>query len=268
MPAIEPNDLSNTGMRAWFGTILVIFSVGLIAIVAISMIYFSSRVSTDEAKNAASVLATSKELLSALLPMFGTWIGTILAFYFTRENFESANRATAELVRNATRPLQSTRVMDAVIERGDIFALKVKDETEMKSLSVDAVDTAFTHEIEGQRINRLPIFDAGGACLGLIHRSIWQEMLLTGYRSNPAVDQTKPLADFLALTPKSATGTFGTIVTGSITFIARDRTLADAKAAMEALSGCQDIMVTESGRRSERVLGWLTNVKITAASRA
>lgn len=268
MPKLESDVPSNTDMRAWFGTILVGFSVITIAVVAIAMVNSSSHISTDETKNAASVLATSKELLSSLLPMFGTWIGTVLAFYFTRENFESANRATAELVRSATRPLQSTRVMDVVIERGDIFALKVKDEAEMKALKVDKVETAFTHEIDGQRINRLPIFDDGGVCLGLVHRSIWQEMLLTGYRATPQVDQTKPLSDFLALVPTSATGTFGTIVTGSVAFIARDRTLADAKAAMEALPGCQDIMVTETGKRGERVVGWLTNVKITAVSRA
>ena len=34
------------------------------------------------------------EAFTATLPVFTTWVGTILAFYFSRENFEAASRAS------------------------------------------------------------------------------------------------------------------------------------------------------------------------------
>ena len=40
---------------------------------------------------------TAKLLLSSILPLLGTWVGTVLAYYFAKENFESAARATGRL---------------------------------------------------------------------------------------------------------------------------------------------------------------------------
>jgi hypothetical protein len=36
-----------------------------------------------------------------------------------------------------------------------------------------------------------------------------------------------------------------------------------AKEAMEKIKSCQDVFITESGSREEKILGWLTNVDIT-----
>jgi hypothetical protein len=55
----------------------------------------------------ASDKATAITLFNIMLPVMATWVGTVLAFYFGRENFESANkqvRATnAQLVQIAQR---------------------------------------------------------------------------------------------------------------------------------------------------------------------
>ena len=37
-------------------------------------------------------------IFNIVLPVFASWVGTILAFYFGRENFESANQQVRELV--------------------------------------------------------------------------------------------------------------------------------------------------------------------------
>src|SRR5262245_15336751 len=39
-----------------------------------------------------------KDITGILLPVIGTWIGTVLAFYFTKENFEAANRSVQSMV--------------------------------------------------------------------------------------------------------------------------------------------------------------------------
>jgi len=41
-------------------------------------------------------------IFNVILPVFASWVGTILAFYFGRENFESANKQVRELVDRLT----------------------------------------------------------------------------------------------------------------------------------------------------------------------
>jgi hypothetical protein len=47
-----------------------------------------------------------------------------------------------------------------------------------------------------------------------------------------------------------------------------DWNLADAKAKMESLTGCQDVIVTHQGNAGEPVLGWISNVDIARLSQA
>src|ERR1043166_7992064 len=39
----------------------------------------------------------AKDLFTALLPVFATWVGTLLAFYFSKDNFESATKSVTEM---------------------------------------------------------------------------------------------------------------------------------------------------------------------------
>jgi len=48
-----------------------------------------------------------------------------------------------------------------------------------------------------------------------------------------------------------------------IGYVQRTGTLADAKAAMEAVPGAQDVFVTDTGDHTGRVVGWLTDVDIS-----
>jgi hypothetical protein len=49
---------------------------------------------------------------------------------------------------------------------------------------------------------------------------------------------------------------------------AQDRTMADAKAAMEQIPGCQDAIVTKNGDRAEPMIGWLSNIDVSRLSAA
>jgi hypothetical protein len=53
------------------------------------------------------------------------------------------------------------------------------------------------------------------------------------------------------------------MVSNTLAFVNIKATLADAKAKMEAVSGCQDVFVTEDGTHNTPVKGWLTNVDIS-----
>ena len=103
-------------------------------------------------------------------------------------------------------------------------------------------------------------FAGNGACIAVVHRSLWQEMLVLGYRAATPATPDTTFGTLLALTPDGETRSFETLVTDSIAWVGAERSLADAKAAMESKAGCLDVMVTASGSPKEPVAGWLTKI--------
>ena len=50
-----------------------------------------------------------------------------------------------------------------------------------------------------------------------------------------------------------------------VVFVSPSTTLAEAKTKLEAVAGAQDIIVTDTGDASGRILGWLSNTDLTKA---
>lgn len=72
-----------------WGTISIgIVGIGF-AIVAVCVLKDENRV-----ERAFQIL---QYVFGALLPLWGTWIGTILAFYYSKDNFESASKSANQL---------------------------------------------------------------------------------------------------------------------------------------------------------------------------
>jgi hypothetical protein len=92
-------------IRAKVGVQLVRFSAIALAGLATIVIVGASFTGKPE-----TVKESAQLLVSSLLPVFGTWVGTVLAFYFSKENFEAANRGTIDLVRSVAQRLGSMRV--------------------------------------------------------------------------------------------------------------------------------------------------------------
>jgi hypothetical protein len=45
----------------------------------------------------------------------------------------------------------------------------------------------------------------------------------------------------------------------AIGFVAKNASVADARRVMGSINHCNDVFVTETGKRDERAIGWLTN---------
>src|SRR5437764_473671 len=41
---------------------------------------------------------STRYVFNALLPLLGTWVGTVLAYYFSKSNFESASQSVERMV--------------------------------------------------------------------------------------------------------------------------------------------------------------------------
>src|SRR5215813_14198228 len=97
----DPAVSSDAQFRAKLGGRVVMFSafgvilLGTIVILAAgwSQLYDTSGKNPTALKDAAQLIFTS------ILPLLGTWVGTVLAFYFTKESLEAASRTTLDAVR-------------------------------------------------------------------------------------------------------------------------------------------------------------------------
>lgn len=259
-------DTSDAVFRARLGSHLVIGSsigVVVLAIVVVGAAAFKG--------DATGVKDSAQLIFTAVLPLLGTWVGTVLAFYYSKENFESARQGTLDLVRSISQRLSSTSVGEKMMPVGAIVKVAIPDGKSIEDLSLKDINDLFDKAgANGQKISRLMIVDSKGACVAMLHRSIWMEMLNTGAKeAQPVNVAADTLAKVLPLKYESRVGsTFKDFITKTIAHVAQDRTVADAKAAMEAKPHCQDVIITGTGKENEPVQGWISNVDISRLSEA
>jgi hypothetical protein len=216
-------------------------------------------------KEAAQLIFTS------ILPLLGTWVGTVLAFYFTKESLEAANRTTLETIRSVSQRLEGTRVADKMIPASAIIHATIPAGNKINDLTIKEVEQLFDKPLpNGQKITRLLVVDSDGACGGIIHRSVWMEMLNLGLKqTTPVVPATDTITRLLELPYASPVSkNFGEFIKATLAYVGLDRTVADAKAAMEATPQCQDVIITATGKREEAMRGWISNVEIARLSQA
>jgi len=235
----------NQWFREWLATIVVVTS--LIAVTVLSALaIFSSK---DE---------QAKAILTMVLPMVGTWVGTVLAFYFGKEQLEAATRSVTAIARELTpeEKLRSIKVTDKMIPRAEAFVITTEP-GDLKLL--DALDNLGKQK----KGNRLPIFTVTGQARYVVHRSTIDRFIAKKAASGMSTEQLKALtmADLLK------DDEFGKNLQKTFAVVSKSGTLADAKKAMESLGWCQDVFVTEAGTSAETVLGWVTNGIIEQNSR-
>ncbi len=226
---------------------VVIFSIIAITILAGVSIATSQNVAGE-----------AKAVLATVLPLFGTWVGTVLAYYFSKENFDAATASVTKLVGTVTaeQKLASIPAKDKMIARANMF---VKTLPEDKIKLVETLD-----ELEKtKKGSRIPILDDQGHPAYMVHRSMIDRYMADQARKTPPPDPaTLTFKNLLTDDPD-----LGKWAKQSFAVIKEDSTLAEAKSAMERISGCQDVFLTKGGTESEPVIGWVTNVVIAESAK-
>lgn len=194
-----------------------------------------------------------KDILGILLPVMSAWAGTVLAFYFTRENFESAARNTAALVKqlNPEEKLKSILIKDVMIriEAADTLTLEKAESEKETKLRKDMIDAI----LDKKKRNRLPILDKAGLIKYMAHRSLIDQFI-----AQKADEKNK--AEDLTLAGMLSVKEFKEVLTGSYKTLQETSSLAEAKALMDKIAICSDVFVTEDGQPNTRVIGWVTDV--------
>jgi len=231
---------------AW--TLLFVSVVGLV-ILACVVVGFA----TD--KGAASTL-----VFNALLPVFGTWVGTLLAFYFSKESLDSATRNVNELTRVVTGldRLKSVPALEKAIPLSAIYIPK-DPTTQQPFTNLQQIINAMKKE--GRQ--RLIVFRTGNVIERVVHLSAI-ESFISSYVLDPPAGAKAPAQ--LTLSDVVAVPALDQLTAQSFAVVPQSATLADAKAAMEQkskqlgnLGNCEDVFITQDGTATLPVLGWITN---------
>lgn len=226
-----------------FALLVFIFSFFLLLIVSLSVM---SHKEID-----------TQMVFTTITTLVGTWVGTLLAFFYSRENFESASRSLQQTIQRLTpdEKLHGVKVADAMITRAEMTVFDLKAGQDFKAILLTDLEALLVKA----RVSRLPILNADGSAAAMVHGS-----LIAQFRSPP--DPTTPPTPDPAATlgDLMKRDDFGEKVT-RLGFVGRDRSLRDAKAAMNAQPKCKDVFVTATGGAKEPVVGWVTDTSILLA---
>jgi hypothetical protein len=197
----------------------------------------------------------SKTVFNTLVPMFGTWVGTVIAFYFARENFEAAAKQTKDLVQQfGDDRLKQIFVKDVWIPVTSISALEVEADKEGDVNVQDKI-----RPMLNATVSRVPVWNSNKVVRYVLHESmIFRYLACRPSGENPT------FTNFLKF--DVGDGKQMKAVVSKFALVAQTATLADAKAKMEGTPECQDVFVTADGNEGP-VLGWITNADIAKKSR-
>lgn len=220
-------------------------------------------------KDAFSMLQT---VLGFILPLIGTWMGTILAFYFSRENFEAASKSVTDIFSNVASSASSAfsgsqNALEASIKFGEIEFNKTivnKPDSEIKVIS-DIYNFIQTNK-KGER---LPIFNSSQIVRYVIHLSVINDFL-TQFDNKKFPDLIQIKKDELTLSDmlNKSSNNISNIISNSVGFVSKASTLAEVQTLMKNNKFSQDIFITQNGKKDEPVLGWVTNSQLIELSKS
>lgn len=248
----DNNSTSRREHRFWLAIVVLAVSIAGVAALAAIVLLRSEE------------LETAKYVFAVVLPLLGTWVGTVLAYYFSRENFESASRSVERMAEKLT-PMEKLESIPArlkMIPKAQMVLLNITGDKPLDKIKI--VDDILGTFIQKER-NRLPILDENDYPKYMIHRSMIDKYLTRkNIEGGLSTDQLKKLSlkDLLDDDEK-----LRKLFETSFVTIKEDANLADAKTEMDKVENCLDVFVTRNGTRNEPVIGWLTNLKITESAK-
>lgn len=201
-----------------------------------------------------------KDIISILLPLWGTWIGTVLAYYFSKDNFESANRSVQQIVDKLSteKKLATVKARDVMIVRNKLI-VQILNETEDLSkfkLKEDCIDF-----VEKNKIKRVLILDNKDRAKYVFHRDLISYFITNEVLAGRVVQDAT-----LKFMYENASAEIKDTINNSVKFIGENANLLEAQNIIQKYKTCQDVFITKNGNPDEPVLGWITNVTLSENS--
>jgi hypothetical protein len=194
----------------------------------------------------------AEKTFNTILPVLAGWVGTVLAYYFSAQSLERTSNTLEKAMDQAAGGADSAVIVSQkMIPAMSIRELQDLSKTKPEDLRLRELQKLFEAPSGGTpRITRM-VFVDNGVFRYLMHGSVLNAFLLNNPSGEPTLADMLRDADVLRQISKL------------VVFVKASATLAQARDAMNAVPGAQDIIVTGSGNASEPMLGWLTNVDLT-----
>lgn len=220
---------SRRGTRQWLaGTTIAMASLGLFGLAIV--VIFKTRVADER-----------MQVFTTLVPVFASWVGTVLAFYFGRESFIAANEQVSKLIsgQNLVPGLAAVAVRSAMTPVAKIALIATDQEPD--SITVTEMENKLGDH------SRLPITWANRSPRYLIHKSVIDSFNGSGPATN--------LHDLISQSGRSFE------VGSGFAVVAATGTLQDVADALKQ-EGIEDALVTEDGLTDQPLIGWVTDKKL------
>ncbi len=230
------NNRNRTDLTRW----IVILGLIIITLLALIIIW-----------QAKKKFEASQWVFNAIIPLIASWIGAVIAFYFGRENYEAATEQVLALTRDTLDDLQVKNIMINV----KTIVVKRLDTNEYETTKLENLINLYK-EIEKDRI---PIFSPDGVSKYIIHRSTMSEYNSTTEKKDVNGKEIELNLKHIIDDNKdkfSHEKRYGFIT------VTKETSIQKALNEMNELEGCKDIFITDDGKSSGKVLGWLTDTLI------
>jgi len=194
-----------------------------------------------------------------VLPVVAAWVGTVMAFYFGKENFKAATDSVSQIARQLTsqEKLGQTNVQEIGKPMEAVAPLRLDGTDKLESVTLDKLEEKM--RAKAPPFERLPILSAEGTPLMLVHRSVLNDFLLNKKTADPGKNaKDYNLSDLVKDYPWLQQDSFATV--------SPTASAAQAKDAMAQRKGCSDVFVTMDGTSATAVTRWVTNVDLLQAA--
>lgn len=198
-------------------------------------------------------------IFTALIGLIGTWVGTILAFYYSKDNFDAASKSTQDLIDRVTSAdkLNTISAGEAMLQLTEITHLRIENGKEFKDYKIEELLVQYF-----DKGNRLPVLNSDGYPALVIHRSMVDKYLAEIARKGKEV-QDLTLEDLI-------NSNYGSMIKLGFGTVKSSDSLTVVKSLMENLTTddviCSDIFITEKGNKTSSLVGWITNSMIAEKS--
>ncbi|MGI9547265.1 MAG: CBS domain-containing protein [Flavobacteriaceae bacterium] len=180
---------------------------------------------------------------SSLLPLIGTWVGAVLAFYFGRENYEVASKGYEKIIQKL-----SPDVLDDVLVSQIMIAKKTMVSQNWEDIKDQTVQKTIEFLI-GIDKSRLPVLDEKGSIKYIIHDSLLSKPMKQGGAAM-AANTTQNMVSFV----KNFEGIIDNIV-----WVDENDILENTRKKMNETPNCKDVFVKNA---QGELVGWLTDTLI------
>jgi hypothetical protein len=196
--------------------------------------------------------SNAQHVFNILVPVVASWVGTALAFYFGRENYESANREMRQLVRDLTPDERAKEPVTSIMRiAANLTSMTLTDATGPEVVTLQDLKARYVGQV-----SRLPVLDADGRLRYMIHQSRVDQYLANGGQ------QSDTLAAFVEARAAEAFPIRFDYGHGFLT-VSPAAKLVDIMKEIDRIESVQDVFVTADGSPSSEMLGWVSNIRLS-----